>query len=242
MGRIIAIGGGELREHETLPIDKHIVKLTNKQNPIALFIPTASYEPEGYIETFNKVYGEILGCKTDTLYLLNGELSDNEIKEKILRADIIYVGGGDTINMLSVWRSKKVDEYLKEAYLNDVILCGLSAGSICWFTYGHSEISVDPAEFIKLEGLGFIDAIHCPHYNEKERQKDFNKMMETTFVTGIALEDNCAIEFYQNQYRLIKADTQANAYTFKIVNGSVEKKVIPISEKFEDLAGFISEN
>ncbi|HLO10731.1 MAG TPA: peptidase E [Pseudoneobacillus sp.] len=234
MGRIIAIGGGELSELETLPIDTYIVKQINKQKPRALFIPTASGEPEGYISTFNKVYGEKLGCITDTLCLISETLTDEEIREKILSADIIYVGGGDTGKMLSVWKSKKVDVYLKEAFQKDIILSGLSAGSICWFKYGHSEISVDPYDFIQIEGLGFIDAIHCPHYNEEERKVDFDKMIGTLNITGIAVEDNCAIEFNRNQYRIIKAKESANAYIFQQENGEIKKTVIPYSDLFQN--------
>jgi dipeptidase E len=174
MGRIIAIGGGEISELETLLIDKYIVHQTNKIKPKALFIPTASGEPAGYIESFNNVYGEMLGCKTETLLLLNGELTEKEIEEKIVSADIIYVGGGDTGKMLSEWKKHRVDEYLKLAYDKGTILTGLSAGSICWFSYGHSEISVDPIEFIRLEALGLINAVHCPHYNEEARIQDFD--------------------------------------------------------------------
>ena len=73
-GKIRIMGGGELGTYETLPFDKRIVELTNKKNPRALFIPTASGEPKGYIKTFNKVYGKRLGCKTEILYLLDKKL------------------------------------------------------------------------------------------------------------------------------------------------------------------------
>jgi dipeptidase E len=229
MGRIIAIGGGEISDLETLPIDRYIVQQTNKQNPKALFIPTASGEPSGYIDSFNKVYGERLGCMTDTLFLQNQVPSDKEIEEKIMSADIIYVGGGDTRKMLSEWKQHKVDEYLKVAYEKGTILTGLSAGSICWFSFGHSEISENPVEFIRINALGFIDAIHCPHYNEQERIQDFEQMMKTSDLTGIAIEDLCAIDFYDNQYRVIKAAYHAKAYKITSCNGEIQK-----SELIED--------
>jgi dipeptidase E len=226
MGRIIAIGGGEISELETLPIDRYIVQQIDKKKPIALFIPTASVEPSGYIDSFNKVYGEILGCKTYTLYLLNRDPSEKEIQEKILSADIIYVGGGDTRKMLSEWKRNKVDEYLKIAFEKGSILTGLSAGSICWFSFGHSEISENPLAFIRLEALGFINAIHCPHYNEEERTQDFDQMMKTSDMTGIAIDDLCAIDFHNNHYRLIKAAEHANAYKITSINGEIQKTKI----------------
>jgi dipeptidase E len=240
MGRIIAIGGGEIADLETLPIDTYIVQQVNKQIPQALFIPTASGEPVGYIETFNKVYGEILGCKTDVLFLLNQETSEQVIKDKILSADIIYVGGGDTGKMLSVWKSKKVDEYLKQAFENGKVLAGISAGSICWFKYGHSEISEEPIEFIRLEALEFIDAIHCPHYNEVERKQDFDKLMRTSELVGIAIEDLCAIDFHNNQYRVIKAVNHAKAYKISSVNEEINKEELMAETQWNDMENLLS--
>ncbi|MHC0036344.1 Type 1 glutamine amidotransferase-like domain-containing protein [Pseudoneobacillus sp. C159] len=225
LGRIIAIGGGEISEWETLQIDQYIVDQAGVECPRALFIPTASSEPEGYIETFHQVYGEKLGCQTDVLLLLNGNLTDEEIRGKILSADIIYVGGGDTGMMLSVWKNHRVDEYLWEAYAGGKILTGLSAGSICWFKYGHSEISENPIEFIRLEALGLIEAIHCPHYNEVERRVDFDEMMRGSELVGFAIEDQCAIDFYgDGKIRVIKAANQAKAYKITAANGEIHKE------------------
>jgi dipeptidase E len=226
MGRIIAIGGGEISDLETFPIDQYIVGQVNKPNPKALFIPTASGEPEGYIETFKRVYGEMLSCQTDVLYLLTNETTEDEIKEKIMTADIIYVGGGDTRKMLSAWKSERVDKYLKQAYENGTILTGLSAGSICWFKYGHSEISEDPIEFIKLEGLGLINAIHCPHYNELERSEDFNRMMKEVDIIGFAIEDQCAVEFHGDKYQVLRANENAKAYKITSFNDEINKEEI----------------
>ena len=88
---------------------------------------------------FNDVYGKKLGCKTETLYLIKQNPLYAEIRSKILSADLIYVGGGDTVKMMEIWRSYKVDECLKEAYEAGIVLSGLSTGSICWFKYGHSD-------------------------------------------------------------------------------------------------------
>ena len=98
MGKIVAIGGGELGEGETLAIDKEIISLTGKNRPRALFIPTASSDSRGYWQTFQDVYGSELGCDTDVLYLLGVSSAKWELEEKILSADLIYVGGGSTLN------------------------------------------------------------------------------------------------------------------------------------------------
>ena len=93
-----------------------------------MFIPTASDDSQGYIDVFNNIYGDKLGCITDTLLLINKDASDKDIKNKILSSDIIYVGGGNTSKMLDIWRKHKVDEYLGQAFEKGAILSGLSAG------------------------------------------------------------------------------------------------------------------
>ena len=100
MGKIIAVGGGDMREAETLPIDQEVVELTGKARPKALFIPTANYDSVEYWEGFQRTYGVQLGCETAVLYLLKLTPSRAELEESILSADLIYVGGGNTLKMM----------------------------------------------------------------------------------------------------------------------------------------------
>lgn len=229
MGMIVAIGGGEMGLSETLEIDEYIVKATSRENPNALFIPTASGEPQGYIDIFNDVYGKKLGCKTDTLYLISANTSDTEIRNKILSSDLIYVGGGDTEKMMEIWRRYKVDEYLKEAYDEGIILSGLSAGSICWFKYGHSDSDSFRNngywDYKRVDGLGFIKAIHCPHYNEEGREA-FDEMMRTLDDIGIALENNCALVIKDDRFRILKSNENSNAYKLYRTKDRLYKQVL----------------
>ena len=219
MGTIVSIGGGSIKDLETLVIDEYIVSLTNKERPRALFIPTASGDAQTYIDVFNNVYREKLRCITDTLLLTNSNLSEEEIKNKILSSDIIYVGGGDTSKMLDIWHKCKVDKYLKMAYEKGIILTGLSAGSICWFKYGYSK---NDSDYICLEALGFINAIHCPHYDEEDR-KGFDLIIDKFNEIGIALENNCSIVFKEDSFRVIKGNENANAYKLFNGNGKIQK-------------------
>src|SRR3989344_6273389 len=141
--KIIAIGGGEIGRPgypvETTKIDKEIITLTGKQKPRLLFVPTASSDTESYFEVVKKHFGKRLGCKTDVLYLIKEKPSKKEIEEKIFQSDIVYVGGGNTLKMMKVWRNTDVDKVLKEAYGKGIVLSGVSAGSICWFRWGNSD-------------------------------------------------------------------------------------------------------
>ncbi|WP_145053106.1 Type 1 glutamine amidotransferase-like domain-containing protein [Paenibacillus xylanexedens] len=227
MGRIVAIGGGEMRFHETLPIDRYIVEFSNIENPKLLFIPTASNDAQGYIDTVKAVYGEQLGCEVDTLCLFDQDISDETIKNKILSSNIIYVGGGDTVKMMEIWRTKKVDQYLKKAFAHNIVLSGLSAGSICWFLEGHSNSSIEANrdgwwDREQVIGFGLIPANHCPHYNE-DGHETFDDNMLDKEVPGIALENNVAIVIDGDMYKIVKSNTENKAYVLKKCNGKMNK-------------------
>lgn len=238
MGKMVAIGGGEIRSNQTLEIDKYIVELSGKVKPKVLFIPTASGDAEGYVDIVKDVYGKQLGCDVQPLFLLDDELLDREIRERILSSDIIYVGGGDTVNMMKVWKRKNVHKYLKEAFDAGVVLSGLSAGSICWFSKGHGEkdthININGWwDSVQVEGLGLIPAIHCPHYN-MDGHESFDFAMKWEDIPGIALDDNCAFILKDEDYKIMKSDKNSGAYILKNQGGEVIKKEL-VEQKYRPL-------
>ena len=251
MGKIVIIGGGEIGNFETLPFDKRIVELTKKKHPKALFIPTASGEPEGYIKKFNLVYGKKLGCKTDVLFLLKDKPTKTELREKILSSDLIYIGGGNTLKMMKRWRFLGVDKILKEAYKKGIVMSGVSAGGICWFESGHSDsISFyNPANwnYVNVKGLGILKGIHCPHFNSgtirkgkrKLRKNDFKEFIKKYSAVGIAIDNNCAMEFIDGGYKVLTSEKIRKAYrVFKkrneIIIEEIPKKnnFMPISHLY----------
>ena len=243
MPKIVAIGGGELRNLDTLLIDKEIVKLTGKKHPRALFIPTGSGDSEGYWQTFQKVYGKKLGCRTDVLYLVKENPSRREIDEKIFSSDLIYVGGGNTLRLLKKWREKGMDEILKKAYEKNIVLSGLSAGAICWFNYGTSDsikYKRHPKKLVKLECLGLIDAVLSPHHiREPHRKTELIKVMKRTSGVGIALDDNCAMEIIDGKYRMICSRKNAGAHRCYYLKGRLHYELIKIKKGFEPLTELI---
>ncbi|MEK7354130.1 MAG: Type 1 glutamine amidotransferase-like domain-containing protein, partial [Chloroflexota bacterium] len=170
MGKIVAIGGGEIGRPghpiETTEIDEEIIRLSGKSKPRLLFIPTAGSDSETYYEAVRNHFGG-MSCKVDVLYMLANKPSKKEIEDKIFSSDIIYVGGGNTLKMMIAWRKLGVDVILAEAYRRDIVLSGVSAGAICWFRYGSSDsrkFANPDAGLIKISGLNFINALCCPHY------------------------------------------------------------------------------
>ena len=236
---IIAIGGGNIRTRQTVPIDREIIRRSNKKHPNLLFIPTASSDSEEYWDHIQEYFGNYLKCKTDVLYLINEQPSKVRIREKIEWADIIYVGGGNTLMMMRLWRRIGVDTLLRSAYANGTVLCGISAGSICWFESGHSDSMAyyNPRKwkYIQVRGLGLVKGIHCPHFNGMTkgvpRRKDFQEMIRKTGGMGIAIENNCAIEFTDGRfYRVINSKSRARAYRVHKSGEDVVTEQIPMEK------------
>lgn len=141
--------------------------------------------------------------------------------------------------MMRVWRRLGVDRVLKAAYENGTVLAGISAGAICWFDSGHSDsmsfYNPHNWKYINVKGLGLVSGIHCPHYNSTtrgvSRRKDFREMIRRNGGIGIAIENNCAIEFIDNRlYRIISSKPYSRAYRIYKAGGDVVAEQIRQSE------------
>lgn len=243
MKAIVTIGGGEIRTKGTLAIDREILRLSGKKHPRLLFLPTASSDSEGYWKLIQKYFGTYLKCKTDVLWLIRERPSSQEMRKKILSSDVIYVGGGNTRRMMRLWKRRGVDKVLRTAYERGIVLCGISAGSICWFDSGHSDFMslYNPRrwEYMNVKGMGFIRGIHCPHYNSAtrgvKRRKKFQEMIQKTGGLGLAITDNCAIEWINGTYRVIASKDWANAFRVYKRNGKVISETIEKTEEFSPM-------
>ncbi len=220
MATIVGIGGGLMAELENLPIDRAIVDLTGRQRPRALFVPTASGDSPERWQVFQDVYGARIGCQTDVLWLLDRRPSRDELEAAVLSADVVYVGGGNTLKMMRRWRLLGVDDVLREAHRRGVVLAGQSAGMLCWFAWGHSDsqyyYSPDDWDYLRVRGMGLVDAIGCPHFNSETagvpRADSFKRMVAKHPEPAIAVDNHCAIEFTNGGYRLHTARDGVGAY------------------------------
>ena len=232
MGRIVAIAGGDLLS--TRQLNTHTIKLSNKRNPNVLFIGTASHDAEGYIESITKEY-TFLGCNVKSLCLVTNIYSDDEIDEFLSWANIIYVGGGDTIFMMQTWKKFHLDEKLKRIYEQDTaVLTGLSAGAICWFNCGHS----DSESFQNGENwnycwandmLDIFPSAYCPHYNEEGRDT-FDTMLKQKDMLGLAMDNNTAFVFNNGSQYFIRSTSTAKAFLIQYKDDLIEKKEVSFEE------------
>ena len=227
--RIIAIGGGEIKNKTTLEIDGYVADLAKahagEKRANALFIGTASHDSMPYFNSFRKTYTSVYDIKAEVALMVYGEMSIEKIKGKIDNADCIYVGGGDTVYMLEKWKEFGIDKMLVDAYENGKIICGLSAGAICWFKDMYTDYEImrgQSADYVLKKGLGVLDGAMCPHFNERE--KDFTNALKKGVINGAyCVENDCAIEFVNGKFtKVISAG--GKAYYLKNDNGVIIKE------------------
>ena len=229
MRKIIAIGGGELREKTTLQIDEYIVNLAKtragERRVNALFIPTASHDFMPYYNTFHKVYTGIFNVKTDVALTVFKEVDLEKMKGKFEKADVIYVGGGDTVFMIESWKQSGLLPLIKDAYERGVILAGLSAGAICWFSdiYTDSLKTEDGNAYAMFQGLGWIQGVVSPHYNE--RQADFDGVVAQRFQNAYGIENDAAMVFEDEKF-VGSISSGGKVYALKNENGTLEKSTL----------------
>lgn len=237
MSSIIAIGGGEIADAETKAIDERVVGAVDASSPTALFVPTASGDAEGYCETFREYYGETLGCDVTILRLVDTDHSSAAIESRFTDADIIYVGGGDTGFMLDVWRTRGIVDPLRQAWEQGTLLTGLSAGALCWAAGGLSDaIALDDIEYGPVCGLGFLDGLHVTAHATPERRAAFGEYLVRRGVSGIALENNAALEVTDSEWRLLTSSSNAFAYRLTPDEGSYTVEPLPRDGTFRSLS------
>jgi dipeptidase E len=225
MRQIFAMGGGGFSmEPENLLLDRYILELSKQEKPKVCFIPTASGDSDKYIVRFYATYTR-LPCQPSHLSLFLPHTSD--IRSFILDQDIIYVGGGNTKSLIALWKEWKLDRILKEAWENEIILAGLSAGSICWFEQGVTD-SI-PGQLSVLQCLGLLKGSNCPHYDsEPERRPAYHQLLSQGLISpGYAADDGVGLHFVGNKLeKIVSSRPQAKAYRVEKLDGTVTETVL----------------
>ena len=208
---IVAMGGGGFSmEPENTLLDDFILSLPRKRRPRVCFLGTASGDADGYIERFYKAMPR-RRCDASHLALFRRKIVDTTAF--LMRQDVIYVGGGNTANMLAIWRLHGVDRALRIAWRQGVILAGISAGANCWFEASSTD-SFGPLSALR-DGLGFLPGSVCPHYDgEKERRPTLHRFIASgRLPDGVALDDGAAAHFSGRKLaEVVSSRPQAKAY------------------------------
>lgn len=232
---LICIGGGELKNKETLGIDGYIAQKAKQRSgdkrAYGLFIPTASHDSMPYFNSFRKTYTSVYDIKADVALTVYGEMSFEKIQDKFLKADFLYVGGGDTVFMLEHWKKTGMLTLIRDAYERGVLICGLSAGAICWFEtmYTDSKIEGSDVPYALYPGLGWIKGAISPHYNV--RSLDFDEKIHYNNIDAIGLEDCSAIEIVNGEI-VCSISCGGKAYClYDSPDGIVKTEIMPKIEK-----------
>lgn len=230
--KIVAIGGGKIpkwsfetktaeeTKYETKEIDEEIIRLAGKTNPKVLFIGTASRENDIYFNAIKDIY-ESYGAIVKKMPKLEfNEMHEtkeefiNKIRLIVLASDIIYVGGGNTKHMIDVWKEFYIEDILKEALREGIVLAGYSAGSYIMFKFNYELI----------EGMDLISMVNIVHFNEKSQEKidAFVNVIKDKKMPGIALDNGVALEVIDDKVRIVKAIKTAGAYFYKVTGEKIE--------------------
>jgi len=223
--QIVVMGGGSFSvEPDGSLLDAYVLGLPGKPRPKICFLPTASGDSAVYITKFYETFvdraeashvGLFGRPRTDMTAVLTGQ-------------DIIYVGGGNTANMLAVWRVHGVDRMLREAWERGVILTGVSAGMICWFEAGVTD-SFGPLAALR-DGLGFLPGTACPHYDgEKDRRPTYHGLVRGGFPAGYAADDGAALHFVDTTLEACLASRPAaGVYRVQAESETVRETALPV--------------
>jgi dipeptidase E len=192
--RIVAMGGGGFSATPGDPeLDAYVLEQSQALNPRICLLPTASGDPDDQIQRFYRAFHE-LGCRPSHLSLFRLGARPVDIRERLFAQDVIYVGGGSMSNLLAIWRVHKLDEILYEAWRRGIVLCGISAGAMCWFRAGITKSHGEPRV---ASGLGFLPYSNSVHWrSEPERRVVYRKAVAAgELPAGFGVDDGAALLF-----------------------------------------------
>ncbi len=192
--QIVAFGGGGFSMEWGNPLlDDYVLALAKVKRPKVCFLPTASGDADHYVVRFYRAFAAPR-CEPSHISLFRRETGVGDPRAHLLAQDIIYVGGGSLISLIGTWRAHGLDEALFEAWRRGVILCGGSAGSLCWFSHSVSAFHEGPAR--RLEGLGFLPYSNAVHYSDEPgRRSAFLDAVGAGLPPGYGVGDGAALHF-----------------------------------------------
>ncbi len=220
--KVFAMGGGGFSmEPGNLLLDNFFFALSSKPKPKVCFIGTASGDADGYVERF---YDFMKDHEVAPSHLSLFKAPVGSLRDFVLSKDIIYVGGGNTRNLMTLWKEWGLDKILLEAYQKGVVLGGLSAGGLCWFEEGVTD-SI-PGSLSKLSCMNIIAGSFCPHYDgEKDRRPAYHELIKNGLKAGYACDDSSGLYFENEQLiEAVSSVETASAYKVYLQNDLVKEE------------------
>ena len=212
--QIVAMGGlGE--DDEASALLRFVLGLAGKERPRVCLVPTANAERPEFIVRFYEALSGAADCSHVSFYPWPPE----GLRELVLSQDVLFVSGGNTANLLAVWRAHGFDQIAREAWEQGIVLAGSSAGMICWFEAGVTD-SFGPQLDGMRDGLGFLPGSACPHYDGEElRRPVYQELVANGFPSGIAADDAVALHFVGTELREVLTPREA-ARAYRVEPGN----------------------
>jgi dipeptidase E len=209
--QIVAFGGGGFSMESGNPLlDDYVLGLCESPRPRVCFLPTASGDADHYVVRFYRAFGADR-CEASHVSLFRREQGPGDLRAHLLAQDLIYVGGGSVLSLLGVWRAHGIDRILADAWRAGVVLCGLSAGSLCWFAEAVTGFHGSPR---RVEGLGLLPFSNCVHYERRGgRRSAYHEFLRAGMCPGYAAEDGAALHFAGTElHRVVASRPSARGY------------------------------
>jgi peptidase E len=229
--QIVALGGGGFSMEAGNPLlDDYVLSLTPRKRPKVCFIPTASGDADHYIVRFYREFSA-RGADVSHVSLFRRDKGagavEGDLASHLLKQDLIYVGGGSVISLLGAWMAHGMDAILEAAWRKGTILCGLSAGSLCWFEEAVTAFHGPPQ---RVRGLGFLPHSNCVHYDgEPARRDDYHSYVADGMVAGYGVDDGAALHFVGSElYEAISSRPKARAHRVEAVGGEVLETALAV--------------
>src|SRR3954453_20090358 len=225
--QILVFGGGgfSMGRDNTL-LDDYVLNLARTERPRVCFLPTASGDADHYIVRFYRAF-DATRCEPSHVSLFRRDGGAVDIHQHILSSDIVYVGGGSVLSLLGAWRAHGLDTTLRLAWEQGTVMCGVSAGSLCWFANALSAFYGDPQ---LVEGLGLLPYSNCVHFDcERDREGAFRRHLLEGMCAGFAAEDGAALHFVGDRLRAV-VSSRAKARAFRMRRteaGRIERRALP---------------
>jgi dipeptidase E len=194
--QIVALGGGGFSmEKEGSLLDDYILSLLGTARPRVCFLPTASGDADHYVVRFYRRFSPC--CEATHVSLFRRDQGtggvEDDLAAHLLSQHLIYVGGGNMVSMLGAWRAHGLDAILRRAWRRGIVMCGPSAGSLCWFDQALSAFHGAPRP---VRGLGLLPYSNCVHYDaEPARRAEYHRAIAEGMTAGYAVEDGVALHF-----------------------------------------------
>jgi peptidase E len=204
--QIVALGGGGFSDGDRA-LDDYVLALAAASPARVCLLATATGDSDAYVVRFYDAFRPPRAAPSHVG--LFGTTTRQEVRDRILSADVVYVGGGNTVSLLAVWRAHGVDRLLREASASGVVLAGVSAGANCWFEACTTD--------------------SCPHYDEPERRSAYRGLVAAGFPPGYAAGGGVALRFVGRKlHEAVASSAEAEAFRVEVADGDLRESALSL--------------